>query len=42
MPAIEISSTDLRARVADGRSIRYRTPAAVEQYIRHHRLYIKA
>jgi nicotinate-nucleotide adenylyltransferase len=33
MPRIELSSSDLRHRVAEGRSIRYRTPRAVEQYI---------
>lgn len=39
VPAIGIRATDLRARVAAGRSIRYRTPRAVEQYIAAHRLY---
>jgi nicotinate-nucleotide adenylyltransferase len=39
MPPIGISATDLRRRVAAGRSIRFQTPRAVEQYIRAHRLY---
>jgi nicotinate-nucleotide adenylyltransferase len=39
MPEIGLSSTDLRRRVAAGSSIRYRTPPAVEQYIRAHGIY---
>jgi nicotinate-nucleotide adenylyltransferase len=39
VPAIGIRATDLRAAVAAGRSIRYRTPRAVEQYIATHGLY---
>ena len=39
MPAIGLSSTDLRQRVAAGRSIRYRTPRAVEAYIETQGLY---
>lgn len=42
MPAIEISSTELRCRVAAGRSIRFRTPRAVEAYIKAERLYQNA
>ncbi len=38
-PAVGIRSTQLRAAVAAGRSIRYRTPAAVERYIATHGLY---
>ena len=39
VPAIGIRATDLRAARAAGRSIRYRTPRAVEQYIATHGLY---
>lgn len=39
MPQIELSSTELRQRVHDGRSIRYRTPRSVERYIATHNLY---
>jgi nicotinate-nucleotide adenylyltransferase len=39
MPLIELSSTDLRQRAAAGKSLRYRTPRAVEKYIETHRLY---
>jgi nicotinate-nucleotide adenylyltransferase len=38
-PLLEISSTDLRKRVAQGRSIRYFVPRAVECYIEQHGLY---
>ena len=36
---IDISGTDIRRRVAEGASIRYRVPPAVVQYIRAHNLY---
>jgi nicotinate-nucleotide adenylyltransferase len=39
MPAIGIRASDLRAAVAAGQSIRYRTPRAVEAYIASHGLY---
>ena len=39
MPLMELSSTDLRERAAAGRSLRYRTPRAVEKYIETERLY---
>jgi nicotinate-nucleotide adenylyltransferase len=39
MPIIELASTEIRQRVANGMSIRYRTPRAVEKYIETNRLY---
>lgn len=38
-PQLEIASTDLRQRVAEGRPIKYQTPETVERYIAQHRLY---
>lgn len=40
MPLIGVSSTDLRARVAGGRSIRYLVPDGVLDHIHRHRLYV--
>jgi len=39
MPLVEFSSTAIRQAVAEGQSIRYRTPRAVEEYIKSHGLY---
>jgi nicotinate-nucleotide adenylyltransferase len=39
-PLLEISSTDIRERIAAGRSARYLTPDAVLEYIRGNDLYI--
>lgn len=39
MPVMELSSTDIRQRVAADKSIRYRTPRGVEMYIRENGLY---
>ena len=39
MPVIELSSSELRSRLARNRSIRYRTPRAVEALIDSHQLY---
>jgi len=38
-PQLDISATDLRRRVAEGRPIKYQTPEAVERYIAQHGLY---
>ena len=39
IPKLEISATDIRRRVAEGRSIRYLLPDAVSGYIYQHHLY---
>ena len=41
MPQVDIASSDIRARIRKGRSIRYLVPERVEQYIRGHRLYTR-
>lgn len=41
-PLLEISATDLRQRVAEGRPIKYQTPEVVEEYILQHGLYRQA
>jgi len=38
-PRLEISSSDIRARIAAGKSIRYLVPESVEHYIRRRDLY---
>lgn len=38
-PLIDISATEIRARLAAGKSIRYLVAPEVEQYIRDHHLY---
>lgn len=40
IPALSISSTYLRNRIASGSNIRYLTPPAVIEYIEKHRLYV--
>ncbi|NTV90522.1 MAG: nicotinate-nucleotide adenylyltransferase [Clostridiales bacterium] len=42
IPMLEISSSDIRERISEGRSIRYLTPTAVEDYIKNARLYLDA
>ncbi len=42
MSAIELSATEIRERVRSGRSLRFRVPRAVEEYIRQQRLYRNA
>ncbi|MGL6225778.1 MAG: nicotinate-nucleotide adenylyltransferase [Thermoguttaceae bacterium] len=39
MPQIDISSSQIRTRIAQGKSIRFQTPRVVESYIQTHRLY---
>jgi nicotinate-nucleotide adenylyltransferase len=40
VPLLEISSSDLKSRIRNGKSIRYQTPASVEVYIREQHLYV--
>ena len=40
MPGIDLSATNIRQRVHDGKSIRFMTPRAVEEYIATHNLYV--
>ncbi len=40
MPGIDLSASDIRRRVAEGKSIRFHVPRPVEHYIREKRLYL--
>ena len=42
MPQIDISSSEVRARLRSGRSIRYLVPPSVERYLHQHHLYSRA
>ena len=39
VPLIQIAASDIRRRVAEGRTIRYQVPLVVEEYIARHGLY---
>ena len=43
LPVIEVdlAGSDIRARLASGRSVRYMLPTPVHRYIRRHRLYVR-
>lgn len=38
-PIVDVSSTDIRRRVREGRTVHYLLPSPVEQYIHQHGLY---
>ena len=39
MPGVDFSSSDIRNRIANNRSVRYMTPRSIEAYIEEHQLY---
>ncbi len=41
IPLLEISATEIRERLREGKSVRYMVPDAVIAYIQAHRLYLK-
>ena len=42
VPAVDISATEIRNRIRQGRSVRYWVPDSVAEYISAHRLYLDA
>jgi nicotinate-nucleotide adenylyltransferase len=42
MPVVQISSSEIRRRIAQGLSIRYLVPDEVEKYIREQKIYLPA
>lgn len=42
MPGTDISATDLRNRMNDGRGLRFLTPRSVEMFLTEHKLYAKS
>lgn len=40
VPEVDFSSSDIRQRLHDGRSVKYMVPSLVEKYIKEHQLYI--
>ncbi|MFA5523925.1 MAG: nicotinate-nucleotide adenylyltransferase [Tissierellales bacterium] len=40
VPALQISSTDIRKRIKEGRAVKYLLPESVESYIIKHKLYL--
>lgn len=38
-PAVDLSSSEIRHRLSEGKSIRFQTPRSIEQYIRANHLY---
>jgi len=39
-PRIEISASDIRRRLREGRSVRYLVPDAVRDYLHEHKVYL--
>ena len=39
IPLVDVSSSDIRKRIASGRSIRYLVPESVRRYVEKHKLY---
>lgn len=41
MPGIELSSSQMRKNISEGKSVRFMTPRIVENFIKHHGLYVR-